>query len=303
MTSRTRRWLIELPTRIHLWSAELEIRHRAPAGLEPAAIEARRANLAVLREYRKGRQYPRNDTGLPSTPYFVDSAGRHCAVAHLMRTSGADQAVRRIAATANLARIDDMDPVVVASWSAGSGLTKRELARIQPSYVHGAQQFFSLLLWSALVLVPFALLSFVLGRIGPERPNLRTGLIVATAVLCSGLSALGFFGGGGRPGPFELLVGIVVLAAPIVGAVLLVGAYTGDPALDKVIPPLSGVVVGALMATMATFYLLGGLVETNSFVHLRIAYELGVAVLLIGLLTLAAGVVRFRRRGRLDHTD
>lgn len=110
------------------------------------------------------------------------TAGRHCAVAHLMRSSGDSDAVRQIAGTANLARIDDMDPVTLDSWACDSGLTKRELARIQPGYPHADQSAANLLLWSALVLIPLALLSFAIQlRRGVIRDD--TGLLVTGAAL------------------------------------------------------------------------------------------------------------------------
>lgn len=249
----TRRWLIDLPTRIHLWSAEFELRHRSSAHPE------RLRNLGVLREYRRSRAFPRNDTGLRSTPYFVDSAGRHCAVGHLMRESGADHAVRRIAAEANLARIDDMDPAVLADWTERSGLTKRELARIQPNYPSGSQWAVDLLLWSALLMIPFALLSFVLGRLRLDRIILRRSLVVAVVGSGTVLTALTWREysqmDGLGPGLIEDGAWCVALVGPIFAAVVIAFlARDGRIAFDGV-GAVSGVLTGALMTLFAAAYL------------------------------------------------
>jgi hypothetical protein len=311
-----RRWLIDLPTRIHLWSAELEIRHhRTPSDVDAEVLQARRDNLDVLRDYRKSRQYPRNDTELPSTPYFVDTDGRHCAVAHLMRASGHHDDVRRIAATANLARIDAMDPVVLDSWARRSGLSKRELARIQPNYAHPDQSVLSLLLWAALVLIPFAVLSFVIGWIRPDRAVVKTVLVIATVLFCTVLSMGSytvFLGGpGSGPGTIEVLAWYVVVLGPIAATVTLAILARRDVIPAENVPPISGVAVGGLMAVLAAAYLVVGaiLVEPDEpaglqepgppppsmYGDLTVSYPVGFAVLLIGLLCLATSLTRLRR--------
>ena len=310
-----RRWLIDLPTRIHLWSAELQIRHRTPSDADADALQARRDNLDVLRDYRKSRQYPRNDTELPSTPYFVDTDGRHCAVAHLMRASGHHDEVRRIAATANLARIDAMDPVVLVPWARRSGLSKRELARIQPTYAHPDQSVLGLLLWAALILIPFAVLSFALGRIRPDRAVVKTVLVVATVLFCTVLSVGSYavFTGGPGSGPstIEVLAWYVVVLGPIVASVTLAILARREVIPAESIPPISGVAIGGLMAVLAAAYLVVGaiLVEPDEpiildesgmpppslYGDLTVSHPVGFAVVLIGLLCLAFNLTRWRR--------
>jgi hypothetical protein len=291
----TRRWLIDLPTRIHLWSAELQIRHR------PSADPERLRNLDVLRGYRKSRAFPRNDTGLARTPYFVDRDGRVCAVGHLMREAGEEDAVRRIAATANLARIADLDPADLA-WAGRSGLTKRELARIQPQYASTGQSAFNLLLWSALVLVPFALLSVLLARI--RVAALRTGLAVATVALCTVLSVLAYmldFAGGLTRGDHLMLVWlgwVVVIAGPIAASAVLARLMYRERLRAEAVGPLAGAAVGGLMTILTTVYILAGAADVagrdasegtpppgwdgGSTIFFPVAF----GVLMIGLLTL-----------------
>ncbi|NIK57556.1 hypothetical protein [Kribbella shirazensis] len=302
----TRRWLIDLPTRLHLWSAEFQLRHR------PSSDPARLRNLDLLREYRKSRAFPRNDTGLRSTPYFVDSAGRHCAVGHLMREDGEHDAVRRIAATANLARIDDMDPADLA-WAGRSGLTKRELARIQPNYTSSGQSALNLLLWTALMLVPFAVLSGLLGRIRPERTSVRQRLIGATVVLCTLWSVLGYmlsWMSGLHRGDYLMLVWlgwIVVIVGPIAATVVLARLVSRERLRAEAVAPVTGFAAGGLMTVLMAIYLLAGAVDQ----HGRetpgdpmwddgpsVSFPVGSGALLIGLLTLAWSLRTLRQESR-----
>ncbi|WP_410784675.1 hypothetical protein [Kribbella sp. C-35] len=302
----TRRWLIDLPTRIHLWSAEFQIRHRSSADPE------RLRNLDVLRAYRKSRAFPRNDTGLRSTPYFVDADGRHCAVGHLMRESGEHDAVRRIAATANLARIDEMDPADLA-WAGRSGLSQRELARIQPQYASTEQSAFNLLLWTALVLVPFAVLAVLLGRIRLERVALRAGLAIATAAVCTVLSYLAYMvlmaSGIHRDDNILLvwLAWIAVVAGPAVATVVMVVLVRRERVRAEVVAPVTGVAAGGLMTLLMVVYLLAGAVDLFTYEAPadvwddgpRFFFPIGFGALLIGLLTLTWAVRALRWRTRV----
>lgn len=257
----TRRWLIDLPTRIHLWSAEFQIRHRSPSS-DPARLR----NLDVLRAYRKSRAFPRNDTGVRSTPYFVDAAGRHCAVGHLMRESGATAVVRQIAADTNLARIDDMNPAVLADWTARSGLTQRELARIQPNYPNDSQWAVVLLLWSSLVMIPLALLSVVLHRVRADRTGVRTGLTVVGVGLCTVLtyfvwSLLSEAGQG--PGLIATAGWGVLLVGPIFAAVVTAFRVRDGRIAADLVAPAGGVLIGGLMTLLATVYLILDVVVPN----------------------------------------
>ncbi|TCC42538.1 hypothetical protein [Kribbella speibonae] len=314
----TQRWLIDLPTRIHLWSAEFQIRHRSSAS-DPARLR----NLDVLRAYRKSRAFPRNDTGLRSTPYFVDADGRHCAVGHLMRESGEHAAVRRIATTANLARIDEMDPADL-TWADRSGLTKRELARIQPQYTSTAQAAVDLLLWTALMLVPFALLSGVLGRIGLRRTGLRQGLVGATVLLCTLWAVLGYMTvwmGGAHSGDGLTLIWFgwaVVIAGPIMATVVMLRLVSRDRVREAAVAPITGVAVGVLMTIVTGAYLIAGAVDLagrepeesvgdgglplpdgGAVSGVDVYFPIGFGALLIGLLALAWSTRELRRGARV----
>lgn len=131
---RAARWLIDLPTRLHLWSAEHELRHSpAPQGADD---HARQHNLDVLRAYRRSRRFPHNTVATRPTPVFIDDDGRRCAVAHLMIESGASDAARHVAAKTPYARIHELDPAPLDDWAQPNGLTRRDLTRIQPEYCY-----------------------------------------------------------------------------------------------------------------------------------------------------------------------
>lgn len=97
---------------------------------------ARRAELlADLRDYIDAEQYPVNDVRSERTPIFVDHFGNRCAMAFLIERHGGEALVHRVAATANLARVRELqEDSELLIWLEHHGLTVEEAARIQPSY-------------------------------------------------------------------------------------------------------------------------------------------------------------------------
>jgi hypothetical protein len=101
----------------------------------PESQEARERNLDRLCAYRRQSEYPENAHDKAQlAPCFVDTKGRQCAVAFLLDQSGATATVDKVAVEANHARISEMHFPELETWARESGLTKTELARIQPSY-------------------------------------------------------------------------------------------------------------------------------------------------------------------------
>jgi hypothetical protein len=172
-----RRWLLDLPTRVHLWTAERELR----AATTATAPASRHRQLDLLREYRRGREFPRHHHRRP-VPCFVDDAGRHCAVAHLMARAGEHHAVGRIVAADNFARLRDMDLAPLRDWQRRSGLSVAELARIQPTYGFEPDAQAASFAVYQLALSPFALVSIVLNLLRLTRGWLRSSARVAGIV-------------------------------------------------------------------------------------------------------------------------
>jgi hypothetical protein len=114
--------------------AELRAKDLAHLSLPQRAARARR--IAELERYAGAGRFPRNldSPGVP-IPYFVDANGTHCAMAHLIASTGAGELVARVAAAKNNAFIRELsaDPELL-SWLEEAGLTVAEAARIQPSY-------------------------------------------------------------------------------------------------------------------------------------------------------------------------
>lgn len=164
------RWLIDLPTRAHLWSAERELRL---ARAEPQSRAARLHQLDVLRDYRRSRLFPRNTVSRRPTPVFVDDDGRRCAVAHLMIESGASAAAEHVAATTPCARIHELDPAPLDQWAYANGLTRTELARIQPTYGATPPDVISAVATAMWVLGPAA---FVLAVAATTRLAMRSAI-------------------------------------------------------------------------------------------------------------------------------
>lgn len=104
-------------------------------GLDDTRRAARAKNLERLRAYRDRGIFPRN-VGFPDRmmPYFVDPAGRACAVAHLALEDGRDDVTRAVVRRHNHAYIAEMTAPELLAWAAGSGFSLDELAVIQPSY-------------------------------------------------------------------------------------------------------------------------------------------------------------------------
>lgn len=197
----TIRWAVDAPTRLRLWTAERHLRRADTAALSPEQRRARLRSLDQLRTYRRARQFPRNEQRAILTPVFIDAEGRHCAVAHLMRRTGAGDRADHIAATANLARIAELDSPELRRWAADSGLTTEELARIQPAYSfettsNTATTIVNIVM---LLLIPLGIgyvLINTLGRLrdGGDRSVARAGLVLGGSMVLLGGVSFYFYG-------------------------------------------------------------------------------------------------------------
>lgn len=192
--------LAKIPTMVHLWCAERELRMAdAPT---PILQEVRERNVDLLCAYRHRGDFPENShDAMHFAPCFVDANGRVCAVAFLMDQSGAMATVDKIVAKANYARIGEMHLSELESWASESGLTKAELARIQPGYPPTPEQAarfaeIMLSLWLVGGLAAVSILFNTCRLIGAIKPRLTT--ILAGIVLGIVLLYLGF-----RPGSEE----------------------------------------------------------------------------------------------------
>jgi hypothetical protein len=130
-----------VPTSWRLLCAEVELRAADARRLPPALRQARERNLGLLRQYRRRGEFPHNDhEPARPAPCFIDAGGRPCAVAYLMAATGAAAGALAVARAANHARVREMRCPELEAWAAASGLTRAELARIQPAYPPSPEQ-------------------------------------------------------------------------------------------------------------------------------------------------------------------
>lgn len=133
-------WLDEKRVRQHLKRVERQLRADNVTITRPEQLQiVRRRNLDRLQEYWKQGVFPRNESQPNQmsryAPRFIDHNGRLCAVAHLVVASGHAEAAHHIANVANDAYIEEMKFPELDAWATASGLSKDELARIQPAYM------------------------------------------------------------------------------------------------------------------------------------------------------------------------
>jgi hypothetical protein len=124
--------------RAHFDSVLGELRVADVSMYTSAQRSARAHLLDSLAVYRDRGRFPENrDFAGLAVPYFIDRVtGVHCAVAYLMRASGAGALAQRIAAANNNVWVAELSgDVAVAHWLSQHGLTLAEAARIQVPYV------------------------------------------------------------------------------------------------------------------------------------------------------------------------
>ena len=119
--------------RAHYRTVEAELRATDVSHLDADQRAARRRVIEELAAYRRRGTFTEN-TGFPGArkPYFVDDAGRLCAVANLLDASGEHALVDAVAATNNHAWVAELaGEAAFLDWLDRTGLTFEEAARIQ----------------------------------------------------------------------------------------------------------------------------------------------------------------------------
>lgn len=120
--------------KLHLSLVEHTLRNRKPSNLGPAQQQARLQALDNLHDYWTAGSFPINEDYAKRTPIFIDRHNNFCAVGYLIKASGREALARMIAAKTNLAYVNDMPYAALDAWAAENGLSKDELAWIQPGY-------------------------------------------------------------------------------------------------------------------------------------------------------------------------
>jgi hypothetical protein len=135
-----RRRLARFRIREHLRRTESVLRDAEHAGLTGTERGRRGRHLDRLADYREYGEFPRNRERSARLPLFVGDDGTPCAMAHLLQEAGRVDLVAFVMAGEPTVRIEDLpEDHPVVEWIESNGMTRREAARIQPTYPGGVE--------------------------------------------------------------------------------------------------------------------------------------------------------------------
>jgi hypothetical protein len=100
-----------------------------------ALARARTANLAAFRAYVATGTYPSNVYRSGLLNVWRDQDGHYCAAATIIRMSGQDELVARVAEQNNSIRLAVVSQGPLMDWILTSGLTQDEIALIQRPFM------------------------------------------------------------------------------------------------------------------------------------------------------------------------
>jgi HEAT repeat protein len=122
----------------HYRAVVAELRAADMSRLRPEQCEARARVIAELAAYCERGDFGVNrDYPGARVPYFVDAAGRRCAVANLLDKTGCETLVTSVARRQNHAYVAELaDDPALAAWLERVGLTLEEAVRIQLPMSH-----------------------------------------------------------------------------------------------------------------------------------------------------------------------
>jgi hypothetical protein len=105
------------------------------AALRAALIQARATNLAAFRTYQRKGVFPSNTYKGQKLNVWLDEFGHFCAAATIIKMSGQDELVNRVAEQNNFIRLADVRQGPVMDWILTSGFTQEEIAAIQEPFM------------------------------------------------------------------------------------------------------------------------------------------------------------------------
>ena len=95
----------------------------------------RKANLARFRAYQQAGVFPVNSFEDRKLNVWMDADGHICAAATIIKASGQDELVQRVAEQTNFIRLADVRQGPLMDWILTSGLTQEEIAAIQEPFM------------------------------------------------------------------------------------------------------------------------------------------------------------------------
>lgn len=108
------------------------------SGLSPELRANREHLISLLQDYRRAGKFPRNyDYFGGRKPCFIDKDNTICAVGYLVEQTVNRQTAEYINSKFKYDEVLNMQDDLLDEWISKSGLTKEEVAMIQPSYGGG----------------------------------------------------------------------------------------------------------------------------------------------------------------------
>jgi hypothetical protein len=104
------------------------------ATVRAALVQARTRNLAAFRAYQKKGVFPSNTMKATKLNVWLDADGHFCAAATIIKMSGQDDLVNRVAEQNNFIRLADVKQGPLMDWILTSGFTQDEIAAIQKPF-------------------------------------------------------------------------------------------------------------------------------------------------------------------------
>lgn len=101
------------------------------AAIRDALIRARATNLAAFRAYVERGVFPSNTFGTGKLHVWRDAAGHYCAAATIIKASGQDALVAKVAEQDNFIVLLDVKQGPLLDWMLTSGFTQEEIDAIQ----------------------------------------------------------------------------------------------------------------------------------------------------------------------------
>ncbi|HEY5921691.1 MAG TPA: hypothetical protein VIV11_08470 [Kofleriaceae bacterium] len=105
------------------------------ATVRAALAKARATNLAAFRVYQNKGVFPNNTFERDKLNVWLDEDGNFCAAATIIKLSGMDDLVTKVAEQNNFIRLADVKQGPLMNWILTSGLTQAEIAAIQEPFM------------------------------------------------------------------------------------------------------------------------------------------------------------------------
>ncbi|QDT07240.1 Ankyrin repeat protein [Rubripirellula lacrimiformis] len=165
--------------------------------------EQRSLNIQRLQDYMTDGVFPQNIFTSGRRPVFIDPWGTHCAVGHLIASSGHRELAKLINQQHRLDVLHDIQTDGLSEWQMASGLSMDELALIQPHYAFRK--------FSQTIQYPLEIESLILGDSTAVTEALKSGKLRVDS-RCGGKTLLHF---AAAAGDLDLVKSLVAQGADL----------------------------------------------------------------------------------------